>query len=911
MKRIVQVATAVLLLSVTVVSSASATRFISHRGESASLPENTMTAFRAAINGGADGFECDVYLTSDNEIVCIHDATTARTTDGNLTVATSTLAQLKALDAGSWMGAQFAGERIPTLSEALSLARDGFEIYVEIKCGTEIIPYLNTVITAEPNATPERVVFICFDSNVIAALRQQFPAYRAYWLSNSSASGSNVSPSAANAITFLQAMGANGLNLQDHANLDAGYVDAIKAAGFSFHVWTVNGLSRAAQLTAMGVETVTSDTGAAFALALTPLPTVAPPLVHWTFDDGTLANSGTGGSAYDGTLNGSATIAEGLEGLGLRFNGTRGYAALNHTFGDQGTVALWYKPTRFYDFHAIFDNDVHDNSWEMWIPNSGEFSFRINPDNSSVIRYGNLNSRHNGTNVWYHFAVTWDRHAPANGLGLYINGVRQGTSHIPAWYQPGNNVFFGGGNSGNTPADGVMDDVRVYDFALSDRQVQAVHAEIAAKRPVVHLMLDGTLENTGLERARYDATHFGDQIWTSGVNNKGQAPALTTTNDYMTTNYRLNFSGSVAMWCYIADPWYNYNAVFDNSVHADSYECWVNSGRVLEFRPKDGGTKVSYTLGTDGADRWYHIVCTWDWFSGNIVMYVNGVERARGLRNSTWQVPGFFYIGGGNVGNWFGNENTRGTHSSDVQVYETPLSAERVAEIYREAERRGGLIAHLPFNGTFEDVAGRNTVTVTGSPEFVKAQVQKGLSYTPASVPTGNTSGGSCVSVADVMGAHTGTIALWFYARSPWYNYQPLFDNTVDREYWESWIYNDGRLAFRVSNLSGGGATVYDLNNLRGPDNWYHIAWTWNRAAQETKLYVDGVLRATGTLTETGWVDPHPTLRIGSIHPENQAANGIWDEVRLYDCVLTEAEIQDLMIIPPPPPPKTTVILVK
>jgi len=276
------------------------------------------------------------------------------------------------------------------------------------------------------------------------------------------------------------------------------------------------------------------------------------------------------------------------------------------------------------------------------------------------------------------------------------------------------------------------------------------------------------------------------------------------------------------------------------------------------------------------------------------------------MGSNTWPVPGYFYIGGGHTGNWFGNENTRGTHPTDVQVYETPLSAERVAKIYGEQGQRGGLVAYLPFEDRkIEDVAGSNTVTVTGSPTFVKAQVGRGLDYTRSG------SGGSCVSVENVMGSHVGTIALWFYARGPWYNYQPLFDNSIHQEYWESWIYNDGRLAFRVSNLSGGGMTTYNLDNLRGPDNWYHIAWTWDRAAQQTRLYVDGVLRTTATLTNTGWVDPHPTLRIGSFHSANHAANGIWDEVRVYDRALTEAEIQNLMIIPPPPPPRSTVIIIR
>ena len=208
MKRILSAASVCFCLAQ--MSRAENIRFISHRGESYDAPENTMAAFQLAVDRQTAGFECDVYLTVDNEIVCIHDATTTRTTDGSLTVAASTLAQLKALDAGSWKGAQFAGERIPTLSEALALARDGMEIYVEIKCGTEILPRLIQVMAAEPKATPARVVFICFSSAVISAVRQQFPAYRAYWLTSVSDSGGAPSPSAVSAIATMQANGAPG-----------------------------------------------------------------------------------------------------------------------------------------------------------------------------------------------------------------------------------------------------------------------------------------------------------------------------------------------------------------------------------------------------------------------------------------------------------------------------------------------------------------------------------------------------------------------------------------------------------------------------------------------------------------------------------------------------------------------------
>jgi glycerophosphoryl diester phosphodiesterase len=94
---------------------------IAHRGASAYAPENTLAAFRLALEMDADGFELDVMLSADCHLVVIHDDTVDRTTNGSGPVRQKTLAELKALDAGARFDARFAGERIPTLEEVFDL----------------------------------------------------------------------------------------------------------------------------------------------------------------------------------------------------------------------------------------------------------------------------------------------------------------------------------------------------------------------------------------------------------------------------------------------------------------------------------------------------------------------------------------------------------------------------------------------------------------------------------------------------------------------------------------------------------------------------------------------------------------------------------------------------------------------
>ena len=92
---------------------------IAHRGDCSSAPENTLTAFKAAVATGAHAVEFDVHLTKDSQPVVIHDATVDRCTNGKGAVADLTLAEIKALDAGGWFASPFEGEEVPTLDEAI------------------------------------------------------------------------------------------------------------------------------------------------------------------------------------------------------------------------------------------------------------------------------------------------------------------------------------------------------------------------------------------------------------------------------------------------------------------------------------------------------------------------------------------------------------------------------------------------------------------------------------------------------------------------------------------------------------------------------------------------------------------------------------------------------------------------
>ena len=107
---------------------------IAHRGYSAVAPENTLAAIEKALEAGADAVEWDVHVASCGTPVLIHDAALGRTTNGFGPVRRRSLAQLRSLDAGSWFGPDFAGERIPSLQEALDVVKGRVgRVYCEVK----------------------------------------------------------------------------------------------------------------------------------------------------------------------------------------------------------------------------------------------------------------------------------------------------------------------------------------------------------------------------------------------------------------------------------------------------------------------------------------------------------------------------------------------------------------------------------------------------------------------------------------------------------------------------------------------------------------------------------------------------------------------------------------------------------
>jgi glycerophosphoryl diester phosphodiesterase len=149
---------------------------IAHRGASGYAPENTFAAFRRAIALGAGFIETDLQLSRDARLVAIHDATVNRTTNGQGAVHDMTLAELRRLDAGSWFGSEFAGERIPTIEEILEFAnKHDVVFYLEMKPSGSWGGEHALISALRDSREIARTVVISFDPAILVAVRRIEP----------------------------------------------------------------------------------------------------------------------------------------------------------------------------------------------------------------------------------------------------------------------------------------------------------------------------------------------------------------------------------------------------------------------------------------------------------------------------------------------------------------------------------------------------------------------------------------------------------------------------------------------------------------------------------------------------------------------------------------------------------------
>jgi len=233
---------------------------VGHRGASYDAPENTLAAINLGWQQNADAVEFDIWLSKDGEIVLFHDKDTKRIGGVDKLVKDQTWAELQQLDVGAWKDAKFAGERMPRLKDALDTIPKGKRVFIEVKCGPEIVPKLVETMRATGRPSAELAV-ISFQDDVIAATKRAAPEYKAYWLASLKQDKQTRAwnHSAESLIARAKALHADGLDLSAVDLIDPAFGRKIRQAGLEFYVWTVNDPDVARRMIAAGVQGITTD----------------------------------------------------------------------------------------------------------------------------------------------------------------------------------------------------------------------------------------------------------------------------------------------------------------------------------------------------------------------------------------------------------------------------------------------------------------------------------------------------------------------------------------------------------------------------------------------------------------------------------------------------------------------------
>jgi glycerophosphoryl diester phosphodiesterase len=243
------------------------TLIFAHRGACLVAPENTLPAFQAAIDLGADGVELDVQYSSDGKLVVIHNPTLDDIAPGEGKVTAHTLEELRKYDAGSHFAPEFAGVKIPTLDEVLELLKDELIVNIELKAleSTTMSIGVDVINTVRDHHMEDQVIISSFNPMALRKAKKRAREIEYALLLAPDLPGWTRSSLA------RRYSGADGLH-PEAPMVDAAYMADARRQGLPVRVWTVNDEPEMRRLIALGVDAIITDAPDLLARVLTSSP---------------------------------------------------------------------------------------------------------------------------------------------------------------------------------------------------------------------------------------------------------------------------------------------------------------------------------------------------------------------------------------------------------------------------------------------------------------------------------------------------------------------------------------------------------------------------------------------------------------------------------------------------------------
>ncbi|MCZ2722601.1 glycerophosphoryl diester phosphodiesterase [Marinomonas sp. 15G1-11] len=228
-------------------------KVVGHRGAALLAPENTLAAIKAGADAGVKWVEIDVYLVADDGLVIFHDETLDRCTTGEGTTSQATLSYIQSLDAGSWFGDEFIGEKVPTLVEALTYIQSlGLGLNLEIKFDQDNVDAIVPGVLAELDThwqDNEKLIISSFNKSALEMCYQLSPTRHLAQLYEA------IPDSWQEDLAYIKAYSLHC----DYSLLTESQAKAVKAAGYKLLCYTANTIDQVADHWHWGMDAIITD----------------------------------------------------------------------------------------------------------------------------------------------------------------------------------------------------------------------------------------------------------------------------------------------------------------------------------------------------------------------------------------------------------------------------------------------------------------------------------------------------------------------------------------------------------------------------------------------------------------------------------------------------------------------------
>ena len=546
------------------------------------------------------------------------------------------------------------------------------------------------------------------------------------------------------------------------------------------------------------------------------------------------------------------------------------------------TILVWFKADKFGDARFLSkatSTDPDDHYWMFGTASSSQFRVRLK-DTSGSNNNWNPSVSTMTKGAWYFAAMTYD----GATIRVYLNGAEVNSTPWAGSLNTDASIAIGLGNqpsgAGDRGFNGVLDEVAVFDKALSAEQVDELY-KAAGGGLVGHWKLAETSGTTAVDSSvyGYNGTVSGAANWSTRCDGSGVFDFDGSSN-YVSvpngTHLRPTFALTLAGWIK-GDLWGSGDDVDivlrKGDSTPNSYQLAIADGKVALFlnESDSGGFRGNTVLKTG---RWYHVAATWD--GADVRIYLDGqLDNTPAARTGTLSNDNRpLYLGGRSSSDFFDGM------LYDARLYNRALSHAEIAQVFG-------------FTGHWKFAEGSGTAAADSSGVANNAALSGGATWTADCSGNNalqtNGAGGVAQTASAFAPPDVGTVVFWMQSNGNPPALGRIFGLGGD---WEARQMPDGTVAFDLCGEGNGNfVTTVPLNEV---GRWYHVAATFDATTDAYAIYIDGQLDKSGTNSNGMTQQAAAILSFGTRTGSTQYWYGALRDFRVYTRRLCPTEIAEL-----------------